>query len=400
MTSSMPFTRDAVVAWRERRRGGAARAVMAAGAVSALIALGAAPAGALPRYPWWAPAATRNGLVGFGQAPTLAGPVSAAPWVAMAPTPSGRGAWLVGAAGNVVNIGDAAALGRTDQIPLRAPVVGLVAARHGAGYWIVGADGAVFSFGRAMYHGSVPVLSPGDKVVGLAATPDAGGYWLATSSGKVIAYGDALALATAVVRPPTAPVVAIASTSTGKGYSIVSADGHVLASGDAVNHGSATALPHGDRVVGMAATTNDGGYWLATVGGSVLPFGNAPAIGSLAGWTHSPVVGITPDIAGNGFWLMTASSPPGAGAQNSAAGGGYMGGVWACIRQRESGGSYGTNTGNGYYGAYQFSLPTWQSVGGSGLPSQASPAEQDRRAQLLRQRAGWGQWSTAGACGV
>jgi hypothetical protein len=377
------------------------RAVLAAGAVSAVFSLAAGPAGALPRHRWWAPPATRNGLIGFGQAPSLVGPASTGPWVAMASTPSGRGAWLVGPSGTVANAGDAATLGRTDQIPLRAPVVALVPARQAAGYWMVGADGAVFSFGSAVYHGSVPVLAPGDTVVGLAATPDAGGYWLATSAGKVIAYGDAVALTASAVRPSVTPVVAIASTRTGKGYWVVTSDGHVYQSGDALDHGSARALAHGDRVVGMAPTSNDGGYWLATAGGAVLPFGNAAGLGSLAGWNHSPVVGIAGDMAGNGFWLTTASTPPPAQVHYGVtAYSGGLGGVWACIRRRESGGNYRANSGNGYYGAYQFSLPTWQSVGGTGLPSQASPAEQDRLAQLLRQRSGWGQWSTAGSCGV
>ena len=35
----------------------------------------------------------------------------------------------------------------------------------------------------------------------------------------------------------------------------------------------------------------------------------------------------------------------------------------------ESGGNPGTNTGNGFYGKYQFTLSTWQSVGGSGNPA-------------------------------
>lgn len=77
------------------------------------------------------------------------------------------------------------------------------------------------------------------------------------------------------------------------------------------------------------------------------------------------------------------------------------GGTWACIRQHESGGNYAINTGNGYYGAYQFSLSTWRSVGGTGLPSQASPAEQDMRAQILQARDGWAPWpQTSRMCGV
>jgi len=68
------------------------------------------------------------------------------------------------------------------------------------------------------------------------------------------------------------------------------------------------------------------------------------------------------------------------------------GGILERIRMRESGGNYATNTGNGYYGAYQFNLGTWQGVGGSGLPSNASPAEQDMRAQMLYDRRGCSPW--------
>jgi hypothetical protein len=67
-------------------------------------------------------------------------------------------------------------------------------------------------------------------------------------------------------------------------------------------------------------------------------------------------------------------------------------GVWAALRLCESGGNYADNTGNGYYGAYQFSLSTWRGLGLPGLPSQASPAAQDQAAQRLQARSGWGQW--------
>ncbi|MGP8059181.1 MAG: transglycosylase family protein [Acidimicrobiales bacterium] len=68
------------------------------------------------------------------------------------------------------------------------------------------------------------------------------------------------------------------------------------------------------------------------------------------------------------------------------------GGVWAALRQCESGGNYADDTGNGYYGAYQFSLGTWLGLGYSGLPSAAPPAVQDAAAQALQARSGWGQW--------
>lgn len=68
------------------------------------------------------------------------------------------------------------------------------------------------------------------------------------------------------------------------------------------------------------------------------------------------------------------------------------GDVWEALRQCESGGNYADNTGNGYYGAYQFSLGTWSGLGYSGLPSNAAPETQDEAAQKLQARSGWGQW--------
>jgi LysM repeat protein len=72
------------------------------------------------------------------------------------------------------------------------------------------------------------------------------------------------------------------------------------------------------------------------------------------------------------------------------------GGGWAAVAQCESGGNYATNTGNGYYGAYQFDLRTWRSVGGSGNPAAASPAEQDKRAQILYSQRGASPWPVCG----
>jgi hypothetical protein len=70
------------------------------------------------------------------------------------------------------------------------------------------------------------------------------------------------------------------------------------------------------------------------------------------------------------------------------------GDVWAGLRQCESNGNYADNTGNGYYGAYQFSLATWRGLGLPGLPSDAPPAVQDQAARSLQARSGWGQWPT------
>lgn len=66
--------------------------------------------------------------------------------------------------------------------------------------------------------------------------------------------------------------------------------------------------------------------------------------------------------------------------------------VWAKLRRCEAGGDYRRNSGNGYYGAYQFSASTWRSLGYPGWPHQAPPAVQDDAARRLQQRSGWGQW--------
>ena len=65
--------------------------------------------------------------------------------------------------------------------------------------------------------------------------------------------------------------------------------------------------------------------------------------------------------------------------------------AFAALRQCESSDNYQDNTGNGYYGAYQFSLATWHGLGFPGLPSNAPPAEQDLAAQI-EQRGGWYAW--------
>lgn len=62
----------------------------------------------------------------------------------------------------------------------------------------------------------------------------------------------------------------------------------------------------------------------------------------------------------------------------------------------ESGGNPSTDTGNGFYGKYQFTLETWAAVGGRGNPAHASEAEQDRRATILYDQAGPSPWPVCG----
>lgn len=64
----------------------------------------------------------------------------------------------------------------------------------------------------------------------------------------------------------------------------------------------------------------------------------------------------------------------------------------------ESGGNYSINTGNGYYGAWQFNYSSWHANGGGAYaqyPHQATKAQQDQVAYNYYQKAGWRPWACA-----
>jgi len=64
----------------------------------------------------------------------------------------------------------------------------------------------------------------------------------------------------------------------------------------------------------------------------------------------------------------------------------------AVLRSCESGGDYTADNGDTFYGAYQFMVSTWQSLGYSGYPNDAPPIVQDEAAIRLYQRSGWASW--------
>ena len=72
--------------------------------------------------------------------------------------------------------------------------------------------------------------------------------------------------------------------------------------------------------------------------------------------------------------------------------------AWDRLAGCESGGNWGINTGNGYYGGLQFSLGTWQAYGGSGRPDQNSREQQIAVAERVRAaEGGYGAWPVCGA---
>ncbi|NCD19924.1 MAG: resuscitation-promoting factor [Actinobacteria bacterium] len=112
--------------------------------------------------------------------------------------------------------------------------------------------------------------------------------------------------------------------------------------------------------------------------------------------TAEPVTRIVE--AGTKARPVASTSSASSSSASSSVGSAPTSGVWAALAQCESGGNPTIVSANGlYHGLYQFSVATWASVGGSGLPSQASVAEQTMRAQILQARAGWGQWPACAA---
>ena len=107
---------------------------------------------------------------------------------------------------------------------------------------------------------------------------------------------------------------------------------------------------------------------------------------------------------GTGTVTSTPVTPPsGAGADLPDP---VLNSFLQCVIQKESGGNYSINTGNGYYGAFQFSQSTWNVAAQDAglpylvgvLPSSASKAEQDTVAVALYALDGGQPWT--GDCGA
>jgi hypothetical protein len=77
--------------------------------------------------------------------------------------------------------------------------------------------------------------------------------------------------------------------------------------------------------------------------------------------------------------------------------GGVSIGTLEAIAACESGGDPEAVSPDGtYMGLFQFDQGTWESVGGTGLPTEASAGEQEYRAALLYSRSGSSPWPVCG----
>ena len=79
---------------------------------------------------------------------------------------------MVASDGGIFSYGDAVFYGSTGAITLNKPIVGMAPTPDGKGYWLVASDGGVFSFGDATFYGSTGAITLDQPIVGMA--PDTG----------------------------------------------------------------------------------------------------------------------------------------------------------------------------------------------------------------------------------
>jgi hypothetical protein len=236
--------------------------------------------------------------------------------VALVPTATGEGYWIVGCDGGVYGFGDAPALAPVSRAASAPPIVGAARARRD-GLWLVAADGSVLPLGGVDALQLRP--RPAEPIVAVAGTADGRGIVAVTATGTVHVAGSARAFG-ARVPSGSAPVVDVAVRPQGDGYWIARADGTVLGVGDARVLGSDAVLtsPY-DVITGIASSPSGNGYWLAHGAGTVTGYGDAAVTGDAvrnldsmppdvaavyASMPYPPVVAIVAQPSGDGQWIV------------------------------------------------------------------------------------------------
>lgn len=208
---------------------------------------------------------------------------------------------------------------------------------------------------------------------------------------EVIEVGQVLSIPSAPVAAP--PVVSVHDASPPSDPP--SARPHTVAAGESLSGISQSELGTSDRWVEIFTVNRDAiaSPDLLDVG-QVLEIPAAPVTvpaDLLAGLTHAAAVAAPPSGR-----LAPTTGPRATPTQSVPSSGGGSANL-AAIRACESSGNYGAVSADGLYGgAYQFDRQTWQSVGGSGDPATASPAEQDARAGQLSSQRGANPWPNCG----
>ncbi|MEI2833907.1 MAG: transglycosylase family protein [Acidimicrobiia bacterium] len=305
---------------------------------------------------------------------------------------SGSGYWTTTNTGRVSAFGQAISYGDLAGRNIRN-IVSIVATRTNNGYWLLGSDGGVFTFGDAQFSGSaVGANNRNAPFVALIPSRSARGYNIVDASGAVFTFGDAQYYGGANGITSGDRIVDVTSSATGEGYIMVASKGGVFAFGDAQFYGALDKSQLNESAVSIELTNNGTGYLILADDGGVFTFGAASFHGSAVEDIKSRVP--STDIAvyanGKGYWVVNGITRSARATRTAS---GYGADVWAKLRNCESHGNYQSNTGNSFYGAYQFTASTWNSMG-TGYPyaHMAPPEVQDDAALRLQQRAGWGQW--------
>ncbi len=148
----------------------------------------------------------------------------------------------------------------------------------------------------------------------------------------------------------------------------------------------------GQRSALLASATTDLSHVQASAS-QLAALRAARARAAAAAAPHStPTQAVGGAAGGSGVSGGSSGGSPG----HSSGGGLYA--ILTRIAMCESGGNpHAISPGGTYRGLFQFSMATWTGVGGHGDPAQASVAEQYRRAAMLYERSGPGQWPVCGA---
>jgi hypothetical protein len=230
---------------------------------------------------------------------------------AIAPTPGGKGYWILnGDRGKIFRFGNAGSFGEPASVFAGVPrefvpaFIAISASPTGLGYRVLASGlsgaGSVYHFGDAKFFGDTGSLARksgqgfNGLPVGLTATPDGQGYWEVHSDGGVFGFGNAKFFGSKGGAHLAHPIIGMARTNDGKGYWLAGSDGSVFAFGDAVFAGSTAGKRLNAPIVAIAANPSGTGYWLVGADGGIFGFGGAPFLGSMGGKPlHRPVFGIS-----------------------------------------------------------------------------------------------------------
>ncbi len=169
---------------------------------------------------------------------------------------------------------------------------------------------------------------------------------------------------------------------------------HTVAAGESLSKISQAELGTSDRWVEIFAVNRDAIADPDVIDvGQVLNIPSGPV--AVPADLLASVAPLAAPASSSSRQSATTSGQRATSSQAGSSGGGAAGGNLAAIRACESGGDYGSTDGQ-YRGAYQFDSETWASVGGTGDPAAASPAEQDSRALQLQAQRGSNPWPNCG----